>query len=265
VLIGWLILIITGLAGWLLYRLSFTGGTQRLLLNGARVSRGVAINWTVAAILLFNFCSVPGSITVGAAMRKVVLKERNRELNNYLDFKYGYNGSEDQLIKVIAEGADVNNLDFGKRPLAVAARGQASKIKVLLGHGADPNLVEEQGSKNTVIFYVASGSNLDVLNLLLDHGAKVNVSGNEAHTPLMNAARWGSPEIVAALLAHGAEVNARNIYGKTALTLALEIKATLMTRRPDGQSEDSIEIDFNGARKRCSEVISMLRAAGAKE
>jgi MFS family permease len=263
VVIGWLILIITGLAGWLLYRLSLTGRTQRLLANAGRVSRSVAINWTVAAILLFHICSLPGSITVGAGMRKAVLKERNRTLNSYL---YGYYGSEDLLLAAIGEGADVNNLDFGQRPIAIAVRGHYSeRIKALLDHGADPNLVEEQGSKNTVIFYVATGSDLEALNILLDHGAKVNVAGNEAHTPLMNAARWGSPEIVSALLAHGAEVNARNIRDKTALGLALEIKETLMTQRPAEHSEYSNQFDLNETRKRRSEVIRMLRAAGAKE
>lgn len=58
---------------------------------------------------------------------------------------------------------------------------------------------------------------------LLEHGADVNVKGNDGSTALMLAASAGDSEIVRDLLRQGADVSGRfTETGKTALMLARE-------------------------------------------
>jgi len=69
----------------------------------------------------------------------------------------------------------------------------------------------------------------DVLRLLLDRGAQVDVRDQGGWTPLMRAARRNTnPEIHAALIAAGADVNGRNMASYTAL-----IWATRENSNPD--------------------------------
>jgi ankyrin repeat protein len=49
---------------------------------------------------------------------------------------------------------------------------------------------------------------LDIVKVLLEHGAQVNSQSYGAETPLYNAARVGHLEVVKVLIAHGASVNA---------------------------------------------------------
>jgi hypothetical protein len=72
------------------------------------------------------------------------------------------------------------------------------------------------------LIWAALEGNVEEVKSLLKGGAKVNIFTDE--TPLMAAARKGYDsnhiEIVELLLAHGADVNATDIYGSSALRLA---------------------------------------------
>jgi len=87
--------------------------------------------------------------------------------------------------------------------------------------GADINKGNSKISTPPLIWEVLEG-NLEKVQTLLKGGAKVDVFYEE--TPLMAAARKGYDEkhieIVKLLLAHGANVNATDIYGSSALRLA---------------------------------------------
>ena len=65
-------------------------------------------------------------------------------------------------------------------------------------------------------------SNLEVINLLLDHGANVNAKGKKKVTPLMYAAWFGMKDAVEVLVRRGAALNESDEAGRTALGLAEE-------------------------------------------
>jgi ankyrin repeat protein len=69
----------------------------------------------------------------------------------------------------------------------------------------------------------ARAGNADTVKTLLA-SSNVDVNGVDAdgNTPLIEAARFGHDDVVAALLIARADVNVRNNQGKTALTLASE-------------------------------------------
>jgi RNA polymerase sigma factor (sigma-70 family) len=98
----------------------------------------------------------------------------------------------------------------------------------------------------TPLHLAAHYGHLDVVRMLLDHGADIEaVSQNAiANTPL-SAAAWGDHrDIVAALLDHGAQVDAPNAWGSTALRRAVdagreELARLLLSRGADPLRADS--------------------------
>jgi ankyrin repeat protein len=138
----------------------------------------------------------------------------------------------DQMIQLLlAHGADVRASDAHGTPLlvAVAGAGSRSAVQLLLDRGAD---VTVAGKTSTALSAAAYGGHLDVVSLLLEHGADVNhrIPGSPLEwdwLPLATAlvvAR--SPdkttmaarrEVAAMLIAHGADVNASTQTGETLL------------------------------------------------
>ena len=73
------------------------------------------------------------------------------------------------------------------------------------------------------LFRAATAGNADtVRELLAAPNVDVNAVDEHGNTPLIEAARFGHDDVVAALLAAKANINARNDQGKTALMLAAE-------------------------------------------
>jgi hypothetical protein len=70
------------------------------------------------------------------------------------------------------------------------------------------------------LHYAASGGHVDILQMLLDQSAYIDAESPNKTTPLMMAARYGSPESVQLLLDAGADPTLRNELGLTALDFA---------------------------------------------
>ncbi|HJX34358.1 MAG TPA: ankyrin repeat domain-containing protein, partial [Desulfatiglandales bacterium] len=61
----------------------------------------------------------------------------------------------------------------------------------------------------------------EIMELLIDRGADVNVKANNGTTPLMLAAFYDDKKCVELLIDHGADINAKNNLGLTARMFAL--------------------------------------------
>ncbi|MEK8052278.1 ankyrin repeat domain-containing protein [Ideonella sp. DXS22W] len=104
----------------------------------------------------------------------------------------------------------------GETPLMIAAlKGRLDAVRQLLDRGA---ALEREGW--TPLHYAASGPAVAVVQLLLEHGAKVDARSPNGSTPLMMAARNGSEESVAMLLKQGADASLRNEQQLTAADFA---------------------------------------------
>src|SRR5438094_751900 len=147
----------------------------------------------------------------------------------------------DLAKKLIEAGADVNQWDiFGEAPLftAVGQRNQVSGgrasidplnetkglaiVRMLLGHSANPNMqlffrpANVRGSTNTrgstPLIRAATNGDLEVVKLLLQNGANVNLMMADRQTAIMAvlAGRASEPqtlEIIRVLHEAGADVN----------------------------------------------------------
>ncbi len=148
---------------------------------------------------------------------------------------------------------DLNSYDVdGMTPLMVAScYGFSTCLDILLNYGANPNVQDKQGI--TAVMFASNGypeclksllvkkpnlnlkdakgwtaivsavdcGNLKCVQLLLDHGADINVQDNEGVTPLIYSCRYFSrQEFIRLLLEYGADINLKDNNGWTALMWA---------------------------------------------
>jgi len=142
--------------------------------------------------------------------------------------------------RLLAEGADVN--DGGESqgnwtPLQGAViRGNAQIVKILLDRGANLNVRDKYG--HTPLHDAAFGGHADVAGLLLEKGADVNAKNRMGCTPLHRAADRGELEVAQVLLAKGADPNCETGAGRTPLDEAVfgshkEMAALLLEKGAD--------------------------------
>lgn len=66
----------------------------------------------------------------------------------------------------------------------------------------------------TPLFYAVTKNNKELINLLLEHGVKINETDNG---PLYLAVESNSPDSAEGLMKHGADSNQKSNYGLTPL------------------------------------------------
>jgi ankyrin repeat protein len=141
--------------------------------------------------------------------------------------------SEDRHVNVaeflLKHGADRNTKNDGHSNALhhISHFGFVKAAKLLLRYKANVHVRDEEG--HTPLHRVFVGlydSNsymerfLDVIRLLLEHGAKIDALNNNHATPLHVAAYYGSTIAARRLLEHGANVHLRDSEGKTPFEVA---------------------------------------------
>jgi hypothetical protein len=123
------------------------------------------------------------------------------------------------LITMHAE--DVNAKCYADRtPLHVASQeGHVDVVQVLLDHGAHVN-AQEDSMKWTPLHFASFEGNLKVAQLLLEHEATLNTRSKAGNTPVYLAVRGGHMEVVRLLLSHGADVHINGESGGSPLKIA---------------------------------------------
>ncbi|KKK19180.1 hypothetical protein ARAM_003200 [Aspergillus rambellii] len=125
-------------------------------------------------------------------------------------------GSEMLLV----HGADVNECN-GHYALEYAAeQGNEEILLLLLQHGADMELRDYAGF--TALHIACKDNCLNTAKLLMAKGADIETIAGDGRTPLISAAMECHLEVLELLLEKGARVNARGNDGRTALTHAVE-------------------------------------------
>jgi ankyrin repeat protein len=155
---------------------------------------------------------------------------------------------------VLARGADVNIVSRdGETALYRAAKAQRWEIvKLLLERQANPAAGDE-AHKSSLLMALTGKAPPEIVELLLERGAALNVKGEKDFTPLLLAAKNGNWSAVVRFVEHGADVRIADEYGRTALHFAAEISrhgphdqqergiamAALLDRKADVNARDS--------------------------
>jgi ankyrin repeat protein len=223
--------------------------------NGIRPLLMAALNnnFDVARLLLAKGANVNADDFWGRSPLWAAVEYRNLDMNNRDQDSPKDNGVErgpilELITTLLKAGANVNVrtrevppsrrwlyslgdvswVDFtGQTPfLRAAFAGDTAAMRVLLAHGADPNLPTTAG---TTPLMAAAGVNwavaqtytespqaqIDAVALCLELGAEVNASNSMGLTALLGAANRGSNEIIELLVRRGAKLDVKDKEGRT--------------------------------------------------
>lgn len=114
-------------------------------------------------------------------------------------------GDRARVEALLSGGADVNRFDdLGKSPLEYAAMEEhLDVVRLLLAHGADVNAHDESQAGDTALGAVAGSCSLELARLLLEAGADPTIRGHMQLNALDRAEprkRRDGPQVYALLL-----------------------------------------------------------------
>ncbi len=139
-------------------------------------------------------------------------------------------------------------------------------LETQLKNGLDPNLIYPD---SWPLLLVAIRYGVECVRLLLEHGAKPNLGNRTGLTPLMLAASWGKVDILECLINHGADKNAVDANVQTALMQAASSGSARACQYLVSVGADVNKVDWKGETafsKATSypEVQEILKTAGAR-
>ena len=114
-----------------------------------------------------------------------------------------YTGKTDAVLRLLNQGADPNRLSGDLTPLIAAVKTQRENlVALLLENGAKVDVKNKQGA--TALMYAVQTNQLALVKRLLASGANHSLKNDEGWTPLMMSVSGGFIEIVELLLRYGA-------------------------------------------------------------
>jgi ankyrin repeat protein len=129
----------------------------------------------------------------------------------------------EELVKAIPESVNAVSTD-GFTPLGYAAYfGHLEAARMLLEHGANPNVVSKNDLSVAPLHSALAGGQTAIALLLIEKGANTNLQNGDGWTPLHYAADIGDAEIANLLIEIGADHALKNNDEKTAAMLAVDV------------------------------------------
>ena len=97
-------------------------------------------------------------------------------------------------------------------------------VELLLEHGAEVEVTLEDNTGQAMGYALWAGAGAEIIALLLEHGADATARDDEGDTLLHAAALFtAEPQVFDLLLDNGADVTARGVFGRTVLHLAARV------------------------------------------
>lgn len=145
------------------------------------------------------------------------------------------------------------------------------RVRELLAAGEDPNGKDKNYDNITPLFVAIENGNVEIVESLLDFGAKVNARDRQKQTPLMRLDDDATPELIELLVRHSVKLNLIDKEGDSALILAagsvdhqvlkalIDAGADINLKNKEGQTAL-----MNAAEADDLESVRLLLAAGAE-
>lgn len=149
-------------------------------------------------------------------------------------FEAAATGKINNVIRLLARDPGLVNQsnEDGFQPLGLACFfGHFDVAEYLVKAGAAINAVSHNRLKVAPIQSAAAGGHRKIVKMLLEHGADPNIREQGGFTPLHAAAQNGDEEMIRILLFGGADLTITSDSGKSALDLAIDAgheRATLL-------------------------------------
>ena len=154
---------------------------------------------------------------------KKSLKKVDATIDLMEDFVSACRGGELAKVEKLLRNSDVDvNEEVGEYEVTAlhfaAENGHVDVVIVLLDNGADVNIVDAYNA--TALHYTAENGHVDVAKTLIQNGADVNAADFEKLTALHHTAEYAHIDVAKVLIQNGAELNAVNGNKRTALHFA---------------------------------------------
>jgi len=149
-------------------------------------------------------------------------------------FEAAATGKINNVIRLLARDPELVNAfaEDGFQALGLACfLGHFETAEYLVKAGASVNSVSRNGLKVAPIQSAVAGGHLKIVKMLLDHGANPNIVERGGYTPLHAAAQDGDVEMIRILLYGGADLTIKGDDGKLAMDVAMDAgheKATIL-------------------------------------
>ncbi len=102
------------------------------------------------------------------------------------------------------------------------ADGELEEVTTLIANGVDVNGTDKNYQGITALFVAVERGNIEIVEMLLNAGAKINVRAEDKRTPLLALDYSSTPELVRLLVRHGADLSAVDDSGNNVLHIAAE-------------------------------------------
>jgi ankyrin repeat protein len=192
----------------------------------------------------------------------------------YTVFVAGMRGDDTFVRRALARDRSLANFEdtCHHRVLSAAVRrGDAALARVLLEHGADPNLPEEGAPRGLSLWIAVNDRQHEIVRILLAHGADPNAAVESSGTPMTQAAAKKDAELLEMLRAHGGRQpgsSERDRVGRLAEEGKLDEAERLLRANPQLIHDDEAGwgdgILAGPAHDARHDVIEMLMRLGAR-
>ena len=179
----------------------------------------------------------------------------------------GFSGLASYIICTHGEDVNAKSGRHGTPLRAASYRGHIDVVRVLLEHGASVNTIDE----NNPLSSAYDGKHLEIMRLLLEHGADADaLYDSDGDLVLHQASTDGQVEVVHLLLRHNVDVGARGEFDWTPLQCATLFGHTKVVQVLLDHGADINELDkgyksplFLAIREGFLEVVQLLLEHGA--